>query len=126
MYAFGASRESSGAERKRLLNPGEWRERTPDFVLAQEANSSSMDRLCGEAGFDWVVMGAGPSGLRPPAPGDRTVRQRGSAILGRGAEPRQRSILEDAPLPERAVLAVVDAGGRPVTVASYHAPPGVN
>lgn len=95
----------------------------PDIVMLQEVNRRSIDDLCARAGFDWLKLAVD---IRHPELDDTPVRQRGSALAGRGSAPTAAGVIDDSPLPERTIHATVALDGSPMTVASYHAPPGVN
>jgi hypothetical protein len=95
----------------------------PDLVMFQEVNRRSIETVSERAGLGWFFLAAD---LRMPQPGDTPVRQRGVALAGCGPPPVGLGIIDDAPLPERTIYGVVRIHGRPVTIASYHAPPGVN
>ena len=94
-----------------------------DVVLLQEANVSSLEVLRDAAGLDWAVT-AYDAGA--PYPGGRSGRGRVTAVAGRGDEPTLARILPDLPLPERMVFARIGTPLGPITMASYHAPPGVS
>lgn len=94
----------------------------PDLLCLQEVNRRSAHELVERGGLDWLLLGVD---LRTPKPNDTRVRQRGSAIAGRGAAPVEKWLLDELPLPERLVLAQLNLHDMPWTVASYHAPPGV-
>ena len=94
----------------------------PDLALLQEVNPGSADRLRRAAELDWLVLAVD---LRLPAADDRPVRRRGVAIAGRGQPPASSWLPTGVLPPERTLLAELHVGGLPVTVISYHAPPGV-
>ena len=58
--------------------------------------------------------------------GGHPGRRLGVAICGRNSEPTNCLLLEQAPLPARALIAAVTVDGVQLQVASYHAPPGVS
>lgn len=93
-----------------------------DLALLQEVNPGSAAVLQSAAGLDWMVCAVD---LRARLPEDRPARRRGVAIAGRGAPPRSSWLHSAAPLPERILLAETVHDQVPVTVGSYHAPPGV-
>lgn len=94
-----------------------------DLVLLQEANPSSLNAVREAAGLDWSVS-AFDAGA--PLPGGRSGRRRVAAVAGRGERPSRFGLLHGLALPERAVWASVATTLGPLTVASYHAPPGVS
>lgn len=94
-----------------------------DLVLVQEANASSLDALAEAAGLDWAVS-AFDAGA--PIPASRSGRHRVAALAGRGERPRDIGVLADLALPERMVFASLRTTVGLLTVASYHAPPGVS
>jgi hypothetical protein len=93
----------------------------PDLVMFQEVNRRSIETVSARAGLGWFFLAAD---LRMPQPDDTPVRQRGVALAGCGPPPVGLGIMDDAPLPERTIYGVVRIHGHPVTIASYHAPPG--
>lgn len=95
----------------------------PHLVLFQELNRRSSEALIEGAGLDWVRCAVD---LRQPQPGDTPVRRRGVGLAGRGPEPSAVWSLQGVQLPERTLVGTASVGGIPVTVASYHAPPGVS
>ena len=63
--------------------------------------------------------------LRPPRPTDSRARRLGCAVLCR--EPYRlvsAQLIDDAPLPERTLIAKIRAHGNTITVGSFHIPPG--
>jgi endonuclease/exonuclease/phosphatase family metal-dependent hydrolase len=97
---------------------------TPDLVLLQEVNLNSLRLLLAESGLDWIRNAVD---LRRPGQGDAPVRRRGVSVAGRGREPLTSLLLLDLPLPERTLICELPIqGGETLTVASYHAPPGVS
>ncbi|WP_248965634.1 endonuclease/exonuclease/phosphatase family protein [Sphaerisporangium perillae] len=113
-----AYRSTAAAERQGAL----LQELGADLALLQEVNPGSAGVLQQAAGLDWMVRAVD---LRAALPDDRPVRRRGVAIAGRGSSPRSTWLLTDGPLPERTLLAETAIEGMPLTVGSYHAPPGV-
>jgi endonuclease/exonuclease/phosphatase family metal-dependent hydrolase len=96
----------------------------PDLVLLQEVNPNSLPLLLGEAGLGWCRSAVD---LRTPSPDDTPVRRRGVSVAGRGPLPLASRLLLELPLPERALVCEIPIGSQEsLTVASYHAPPGVN
>lgn len=95
----------------------------PDIVLLQEVNAGSLERLAAAAGLEWVRCSLD---LREPMPGEKAGRRRGCAIGGRGTPPAAVRLLTDVPLPERLLIGRLHWAGLPLTVVSYHAPPGVS
>ena len=95
----------------------------PDLVLLQEVNRRLIDTLCATAQMDWLRCAVD---VRTAHPDDTPVRKRGVAIAGRGDGPISVHVLHDISLPERTLIAKIGINGREVTIASYHAPPGVN
>lgn len=94
-----------------------------DLVLLQEANPNSLDLLRVSAGMDWAVTAF--DGGAPFHTG-RSGRRRVAALAGKGEPPHDVGILPDLALPERFVYASVLTTEGPMTIASYHAPPGVS
>lgn len=95
----------------------------PDVVMLQEVNRRSIDVVRERAELDWVCLAAD---IRVAEASDTPVRQRGVAVAGIGDAPVEVDVLDEVPLPERTIHAVVDLEHVPVRVASYHAPPGVS
>lgn len=92
-----------------------------DLVLLQEANPNSLELVREAAGLDWTVSAFDAGAPTPVGPGRRRV----AAIAGKGASPGGVGFLPDLALPERMVFASVATNVGRLTVASYHAPPGV-
>lgn len=97
-------------------------ERDVDVVLLQEANPNSLDQFVSAAGLDWVITAFTAGAPYPSATGRRRV----TAIAGRGQAPIESGVLTELPLPERMVFARLTTEAGPLTVASYHAPPGAS
>lgn len=93
-----------------------------DVLLLQEANPRSVDHLVSAAGLDWVITAFTAGAPQPSSTGRRRV----AAIAGRGQQPTEYGVLTDLPLPERMVFARLTNESGHLTVASYHAPPGVS
>lgn len=93
-----------------------------DLLLLQEANPSSLHELTAAAGLDWAVTAFDAGAALP----DGTGRRRVTAIAGRGHPPIAVGVLPELALPERMVFATLESDLGPLTVASYHAPPGVS
>jgi len=91
-------------------------------VLLQEARPDSLEAFCRAAGLDWWHHAK--ELLTEEQLVDR-VRGRPVAIAGDGPPPTGLRLGPPVGLPEKVLVADVVLGGRPVTVASYHAPPGV-
>ncbi|WP_277455378.1 endonuclease/exonuclease/phosphatase family protein [Janibacter sp. DB-40] len=99
------------------------RERGVDLLLLQEANPNSLDQLVTAAGLDWVITAFTEGATYPSATGRRRV----TAIAGRGQAPTTESgVLAELTLQERMVFAHLTTDAGPLSVASYHAPPGVS
>lgn len=98
------------------------RERGVDLLLLQEANPNSLDQLVTAAGLDWVITAFTEGATYPSATGRRRV----TAIAGRGQAPTESGVLAELTLPERMVFAHLTTDAGPLSVASYHAPPGVS
>ena len=98
------------------------RDNDVELILLQEANPSSLHELTAAAGLDWVIT-AFDAGARVP---DGTGRRRVAAIAGRGHPPIETGVLPHLALPERMLFARLETELGPMTIASYHAPPGVS
>lgn len=94
-----------------------------DLLLLQEANANAVDLLCHVGGLDWAVTAYDAGAVRPTG---RSGRGRVAALVGRGDPPTEIGILPDVALPERAVFGSMMTATGPITVMSYHAPPGVS
>ncbi len=94
-----------------------------DLVFLQEANQNSLEILRTAAGLDWGITAFDGGAPRPTG---RSGRGRVAALAGKGEPPRAVGVLPDLDLPERFVYASVATTEGPITVASYHAPPGVS
>ena len=97
-----------------------------DLVFLQEANERALEEFVDAAGLDWgcSVRRLFPELLLVTAKNGRN-RRRAVAIAGRGPELRSPTPFPDLPLPEKVLAGWVDVAGHPVTVVTYHAPPGV-
>lgn len=94
-----------------------------DLVALQEVTAKAYRVLVATRLFDWSAFSLD---LRPPRPLEGKGRRLGCALFGKAAFPlKAQWLLEDAPLPERTLIVEVDAPTRPLTVCSFHAPPGV-
>jgi endonuclease/exonuclease/phosphatase family metal-dependent hydrolase len=94
----------------------------PDLVLLQEVNRHSAATLRDAAGLAWIECAVEVSDREP---GETTGPRRGVAIAGRTAPLQHARVLSTAPVPERVLVGAVQVDGTPITVASYHALPGV-
>jgi hypothetical protein len=96
----------------------------PHIVLLQEVKADSVAVLTEEASLDWLECSLS---LRELMPDDGPGRRLGCAIGGaRGVRLEGVALLPDVPLPERLLTGRLQFGDQRITVASYHAPPGVN
>src|SRR5579862_7684656 len=92
-----------------------------DFVLLQEVNPAAVDSLRETAGLDWLCSSLDRRRL------DRQASRRlGVAIGGAGSPKPQVLPACTTDFPERTLAARVRFDGRVLTLATYHAPPGVN
>lgn len=98
------------------------RDEEVDLILLQEANPSSIHQLTAAAGLDWAITAYDAGAAVPEGAGRRRV----TAIAGRGRPPIGTGVLPHLALPERMVFARLESELGPLTVASYHAPPGVS
>lgn len=89
----------------------------------QEANPGSLNAVRDAAGLDWAISAFDAGAHRVAG---RSGRGRVAALTGRGEPPREAGVLPGLALPERMVFATVTTTLGPLTVASYHAPPGVS
>jgi endonuclease/exonuclease/phosphatase (EEP) superfamily protein YafD len=94
-----------------------------DLILFQEVNRRVIDSVCEVAGMAWVQCSVD---LREPDIHDTPVRRRGVAVAGRTGHLLSAGVLDSGPLPEQALTVLVDIDGIQITMASYHAPPGVS
>ena len=96
----------------------------PHIVLLQEVKAASAAVLGEEAGLDWLECSLS---FRELMPDDGPGRRLGCVIGGaQGVRLERAGLLTDVPLPERLLIGRLVVDDRPITVASYHAPPGVN
>jgi len=95
-------------------------EPSPDFVLLQEVNPSGVDALREAANLDWLCSSLDGHPL-DAAPSRRLA----VAIGGRQASDPQLLPPCTTDFPERTLAARVRSGDRVLTLATYHAPPGV-
>lgn len=92
------------------------------IVLLQEARPDALPAFCEAAGLAWWH-----EAKELLTEGQRVDRARGRpvAVAGDGPPPTDVRLGPPVGLPEKVLVAEVVLGGRPTTVASYHAPPGV-
>jgi len=94
-----------------------------DLVALQAVTVKAYHALIATRLFDWSAFSLD---LRPPQRLEGKGRHLGCAIFGKTAFPlRTQYLLKDAPLPERTLIVEVSTPTQPLTVGSFHAPPGV-
>jgi endonuclease/exonuclease/phosphatase family metal-dependent hydrolase len=95
-----------------------------DLVALQEVTASAYEALVESKLFAWSAFSLD---LRPPQLDEGLGRRLGCAILGQAPyRLKQAFLLEQAPLPERALIVEVETPIGPLTLCSFHAPPGVS
>lgn len=95
-----------------------------DLVALQEVTVPAYEALVESKLFAWSTFSLD---LRPPQADEGRGRRLGCALLGQAPfRFKQAFLLEDAPLPERALIAEVESPVGPLTLVSFHAPPGVS
>ena len=93
-----------------------------DLVALQEVTISAYQQLVESKLFAWSTFSLD---LRPPQANEGQGRRLGCALLGQACFRYKSSfLLEDAPLPERALIAEVETLTGPLTLCSFHTPPG--
>ena len=93
-----------------------------DLVALQEVTVSAYQQLVESKLFAWSTFSLD---LRPPHANEGQGRRLGCALLGQSSFRYKSSfLLEDAPLPERALIAEVETLTGPLTLCSFHTPPG--
>ncbi len=93
-----------------------------DLVALQEVTVSAYQQLVESKLFAWSTFSLD---LRPPQANEGQGRRLGCALLGQASFRSKSSfLLEEAPLPERALIAEVETLTGPLTLCSYHTPPG--
>ncbi len=95
-----------------------------DLVALQEVTVPAYQALVESKLFAWSAFSLD---LRPPQADEGRGRRLGCAICGQFPfRFKQAFLLEDAPLPERALIVEVESPLGPLTLVSFHAPPGVS
>src|SRR4051795_6794670 len=94
-----------------------------DLLLAQELNPNGAAQLLKAAGMTWLYTAFDAGAPLPPT---QSGRRRVAAIAGRGAPLQRAGVLGRLPLPERMIYGTVATPRGTITLASYHAPPGVS
>lgn len=92
-----------------------------DVLMLQEVNPRALSVLQDRGGFDWVRTAYDAGAPQPAGRGGPRL----AAIAGRGPEPQRVNLLEGVALSAKAVTAVIPTCLGSISVASYHAPPGV-
>jgi hypothetical protein len=92
----------------------------PDFVLLQEVNPTAVETLRQAAGLDWLCSSLDGQPLNGPA-----SRRLAVAIGGTGVPGPQVLPPCTTDFPERTLPATVRIDDIDLTLATYHAPPGV-
>lgn len=95
-----------------------------DIIALQEVSAMAYQKLAESSLFSWAAFSLD---IRLPRASERPGRRLGCAVLGKAPSRLQRSmLLESAPLPERALIVDVEGLEKPLTICSFHAPPGVS
>lgn len=93
-----------------------------DLIALQEVTVSAYRTLVESKLFAWSTFSLD---LRPPQANEGQGRRLGCALLGQDPfSYRSSFLLEDVPLPERALIAEVETLTGPLTLCSFHTPPG--
>ena len=93
-----------------------------DVVALQEVTVSAYQELVASKLFSWSTFSLD---LRPPQANEGQGRHLGCALLGQASFRYKSSfLLEEAPLPERALIAEVETLTGLLTLCSFHTPPG--
>lgn len=95
---------------------------TDRIAFIQEANVDALAEFCAAAGLTWWHHA---KELMSSSQLEERQRGRPVAIAGNGPPPDNLRLGPAGGLPEKVLIADVELAGSPVTVASYHAPPGV-
>src|SRR5262245_16264084 len=100
------------------------RDACPDILALQEVCPALHDALAAEDVFAWDAFSLK---LRPPRKGDGRSRRLGCSLFGTArSRLRSCSLVPRLVLPERTLVATVEADGGVVTVCSFHTPPGAS
>src|SRR5262249_35975228 len=95
-----------------------------DVLALQEAVGAFHNELESLQLFQWSVSSLT---LRPPEPNDGRARRLGCSLFGRSPFRLKAShVLTNLALPERSLVVVADSDSGPVTLGSFHTPPGAN
>ena len=95
-----------------------------DLVALQEVTETGYRTLVASGLFAWSAFSLE---FRQPEAGEGRGRQLGCAVFGQ--EPfrcKRAFLLENAPLPERALIVEIEGPAGPLTVCSFHTPPGAS
>lgn len=93
-----------------------------DLVALQEVTVRAYQQLAESKMFAWSTFSLD---LRPPQANEDLGRRLGCALLGQASFHYKSSfLLEEAPLPERALITEVETLTGPLTLCSFHTPPG--
>jgi endonuclease/exonuclease/phosphatase family metal-dependent hydrolase len=95
-----------------------------NLVALQEVTVPAYQALVESKLFAWSTFSLD---LRPPQVDEGRGRRLGCALLGQAPFLfKQAFLLEQAPLPERSLIVEVETPTGPLTLCSFHAPPGVS
>jgi len=95
-----------------------------DVLALQEVGAEFHAELAALPLFQWSISSLA---LRPPGAEEGRARRLGCSLFGRSPFRLVASgVLGHLAFPERALVAVADAGSSPVTFGSFHTPPGAN
>jgi exonuclease III len=94
-------------------------------VLAlQEVSGAFHAELTSLPLFDWAISSLA---LRPPGPHEGRSRRLGCSLFGRAPFRLVASgVLGHLAFPERSLVAIADDGAGPITLGSFHMPPGAS
>ncbi|MFL5659583.1 MAG: endonuclease/exonuclease/phosphatase family protein [Ktedonobacteraceae bacterium] len=93
-----------------------------DLIALQEVTVSAYRTLVESKLFAWSTFSLD---LRPRQVNEGPGRRLGCALLGQASfHYKSSSLLEDAPFPERTLIAEVETLTGPLTLCSFHTPPG--
>lgn len=96
----------------------------PALLALQEVSVAGYQALVESGLFAWSVFSLT---LRPPLVEDGPKRQLGCAVFGQAAcSLRSQRLLDHLPVSERALVVEVASPDGPLTVCSFHVPPGAS
>lgn len=96
----------------------------PDVLALQEVSAAGYQALVDSGIFAWSAFSLE---LRPPSAEEGPKRHLGCAVFGQASyRLRCQRLLEHVPVPERALIVEIETPDGPLTICSFHVPPGAS